>query len=177
MLEVKNVVSRDITGNPLTSHWIQMQHQMEVCNLDTCDFLETKFTFYTDRQEYYNDVMGPSDCSKSKDGKVVGELIHFGIAFNPEPFYVYRPLTLTTQIECEKWESDMIDKYTESPFNYCFIQYQYWKLDIFSCVVVPRNKQWFQAALPIYQDLWNTIEEERKSGYEHRAPKKRALPK
>ena len=43
MLEIKNVVSREITGIPKMEYWIQMQLQMEVCNLNECDFLETKF--------------------------------------------------------------------------------------------------------------------------------------
>ena len=40
MLEIKNVVSRKITGIPKKEYWIQMQLQMEVCDLDECDFLE-----------------------------------------------------------------------------------------------------------------------------------------
>ena len=33
-----------------------MQLQMEVCDLDECDFLETKFTEYTDYTAYKNDI-------------------------------------------------------------------------------------------------------------------------
>jgi putative phage-type endonuclease len=43
MLEIKNPVSREITGIPKKEYWTQMQLQMEVCDLDECDFLETKF--------------------------------------------------------------------------------------------------------------------------------------
>ena len=43
MIEVKNIVNREITGVPLESYWIQMQLQMEVCDLDECDFIETRF--------------------------------------------------------------------------------------------------------------------------------------
>jgi putative phage-type endonuclease len=46
MLEIKNVVSRVINGIPKKEYWIQMQLQMEVCDLDYCDFLETKFVEY-----------------------------------------------------------------------------------------------------------------------------------
>ena len=38
MLEVKNIVNRDITGIPKPEYWIQMQVQMEVCELNECDF-------------------------------------------------------------------------------------------------------------------------------------------
>jgi len=56
MLEIKNVVSREIDGIPMPAYWIQMQLQMEVCNLNECDFLETKFTEYLSQEDYLDDV-------------------------------------------------------------------------------------------------------------------------
>jgi hypothetical protein len=55
MIEIKNVVSREITGIPKMEYWIQMQLQMEVCDLNECDFLETKFLQYDTEEEYMND--------------------------------------------------------------------------------------------------------------------------
>ena len=52
MLEIKNVVSRQINGIPKKEYWIQMQLQMEVCNLNECDFLETKFIEYETEEEF-----------------------------------------------------------------------------------------------------------------------------
>ena len=51
----------------------------------------------------------------------------------------------------------------------------YWYLDEYSCVLVPRNRFWFEAALPKIKSVWDTIVKERTDGYEHRAPKKKAL--
>jgi hypothetical protein len=51
----------------------------------------------------------------------------------------------------------------------------YWYLDEYSCVLVPRNRLWFETALPKIQGVWNTIMKERAEGYEHRAAKKRVL--
>jgi hypothetical protein len=44
MLEIKNIVNRDITGIPKKEYWIQMQLQMETADLNECDFLETQFS-------------------------------------------------------------------------------------------------------------------------------------
>jgi hypothetical protein len=38
---------------------------------------------------------------------------------------------------------------------------------------VRRNRLWFECAVPILQQVWETIENERRTGYEHRAPAKR----
>jgi hypothetical protein len=39
---------------------------------------------------------------------------------------------------------------------------------------VSRNKEWFKNNVGQLETVWNTIEQERISGYEHRAPVKRA---
>jgi len=51
MLEIKNIVNRDIDGIPKKEYWIQMQLQMETCDLGECDFLETRFK-EIDEEEY-----------------------------------------------------------------------------------------------------------------------------
>ena len=54
MLEIKNIVNRDIDGIPKEEYWIQMQIQMETCNLDVCDFLETRFKTYESIEDFYH---------------------------------------------------------------------------------------------------------------------------
>ena len=49
----------------------------------------------------------------------------------------------------------------------------YWKLDVYSCILVPRNKQWFQTVLPYFKNTWDIILKERKTGWSHRLPKKK----
>ena len=51
LLEIKNPKSRVITGIPKKEYWVQMQIQMEVWNLNECDFLETKFEEYKNEEE------------------------------------------------------------------------------------------------------------------------------
>ena len=40
------IVNREIDVIPKKEYWGQMQLQMENCDLDECDFLETKFVEY-----------------------------------------------------------------------------------------------------------------------------------
>ena len=49
----------------------------------------------------------------------------------------------------------------------------YWWLGEYSCVLVPRNKLWFQSIINIFKETWKTIEKERIYGYSHRKPKQR----
>ena len=59
MLEVKNIVNREINGIPKMEYWVQMQVQMEVCELNECDFLETRFIEYASLAEYEADTITP----------------------------------------------------------------------------------------------------------------------
>ena len=63
MLEIKNPTTREITGIPKEEYWVQMQLQMEVCGLNHCDFLETKFSVYETKEQFDED----GDFYKSKD--------------------------------------------------------------------------------------------------------------
>lgn len=162
MLEIKNVVSRDINGIPKKEYWVQMQLQMEVCNLDECDFLETKFTEYTDYNTYKND----------KNDKMKGIIIYFHTK-DGKPFYVYKPLTIVEESDVTKWEDDTLSLYQSDKYNYTYMKFIYWKLEVFSCILVLRNKEWFNNNVPQLGKVWKIIEEERVSGYEHRAPNKK----
>ena len=81
MLEIKNIVNRDITGIPKMEYWIQMQLQMETCDLNECDFLETRFIEYTTIEEFTDDpdFLENSTTGINSNGKNVyrGYILHF----------------------------------------------------------------------------------------------------
>ena len=163
MLEIKNIVNREINGNPKKEYWIQMQLQMSVCKLNECDFLETKFYEY----ETYNEFLEDSSDNKlySKDGKMKGVFLYFNENYLPK--YIYPPINNSFD-ELENWVDYTIKN---TPLNW--IRTIYWRLDIISCVLVCRNRLWFESCIGKIQEVWDTIEKEKTHGYEHRAPNKR----
>jgi len=159
MLEIKNVVSREITGIPKMEYWIQMQLQMETCNLNECDFLETKFIEYESEQAFLNDGL----YTYSHDNKLKGRMILFSLDGNRH--YEYAPLYCTSE-EYEEWEKYILEKNSAGEW----IQNIFWKLEKYSNILVLRNKLWFEAVIPQIENLWNIIINERVLGYQHRAP-------
>ena len=162
LLEVKNPKSRIPNGIPKKEYWVQMQLQMEVWNLDECDFLETTFDIYENEDEFMKD----GSFSLSNDCKQKGVIVQ--LFDGKEPIYKYSPLN-QTEDEFNKW----YDNCLEENSNLNWIKNIYWKINIFSCVLVPRNKKWFDSKIETIKDFWNIILKERISGYEHRKPKKR----
>ena len=174
MLEIKNVGSRVITGVPKEDYWIQMQIQMEVCRLSECDFLETKFVEYEDEDAFYADSNDENDVSNwnyNLGGKRRGVIIYF--MKNEKPFYQYVPLEITSKARFNEWFESMMNTYDALTW----IKNIYWRLDVYSCVLVLRDKEWFKKAVVKIKELWKIIEVEKVTGYEHRAPKKRNVKK
>jgi len=179
MLEIKNPISRVITGVPKKEYWIQIQIQMEVCDLDECDFLETKFVEYDNDAHFMSDVYidiytdntdnTEENLCLSKDKKPKGKMMCFQ---SPEgvPIYVYKPLHLVTFKEIEEWEHDTINQYER---EHEFIKIICWKLDALSCITIPRNREWFENSIAVLENVWKMIEQERITGYDHRKANKR----
>ena len=165
-LEIKNPVNRILTGIPKKDYWIQMQLQMEVWDLDECDFLETCFKCYDNMEQFDND----GDFTKTANNKLKGIIIQF--YGGGQPIYKYQPLECSKE-EFNKWYDEILDENA----NLTWTQNIYWYLDEWSCVLVPRNKIWFKKVLPEFKKLWDIILKERVEGYEHRKPKKRIKKK
>jgi hypothetical protein len=164
MIEIKNIVNRDITGIPKEEYWVQTQIQMETCGLDECDFVETRFKEYDDADQFYTD--------DTKQRGIILCFIDEGNTNSP-PTYVYSRMDLTIDINIvQKWIE--YEKGLETD-KFVLINTRYWYLDEYSCVLVKRNTAWFNAALPMIKDVWDTIEKERIAGYEHRAPKRKTM--
>jgi putative phage-type endonuclease len=156
MLEIKNVVNREITGIPKEEYWIQTQIQMETCDLDECDFMETRFLEYSDEDVFYED----------DEHEYKGIILHFierNLTRESMPIYRYMPANIMGDITKEiidEWiieERDIAKQEGLVLFNRI-----YWYLEEFSCVLVERNREWFKSVVPKIDELWKKIEEERK---------------
>jgi len=161
MLEIKNIVNRDITGIPKEDYWIQTQIQMETCDLNYCDFLETRFIEYTEN-EFYNDTVSEYKGIILIFTKNVGNYTEQSIydINNIKPIYEYYSINKCIEYQdIQSWISGKREKYKD---EYILYTTNYWKLDELSCVLIKRNKKWFNYALPFIKDTYDTIIENRK---------------
>lgn len=169
MLEIKNIVNREITGIPKEEYWIQTQIQMETCELDECDFMETRFKEYSSPGEFYY-----SEFIHDYRG-VILYFIERQSAINPNPsnspHYVYMPLSYSLEKDSiTEWIAQIQKELKSTHIMYETI---YWYLDEYSCVLVKRNRDWFNSVIGKIQNVWNIIQKEKVEGYDHRIPKKK----
>lgn len=169
MIEIKNVVSREITGIPKMDYWVQMQVQLEVCDLEDCDFIETQFKEYDDHEEdlFY----------KNQDKYDFNGLILYFIKndfSDSTPYYVYMPLSEPEvplaekllgkqrfpliKVSVQAWIQTQKDLLRES---HILFKKLYWYCEKYSCILVKRNRVWFDMALPKFQSIWDRILQKR----------------
>ena len=168
MVEIKNIVNREITGIPKEDYWIQTQIQMETCKLDKCDFVETRIKEYENEDDFYNNT------THSDYRGVVLYFINNNFNENDDPVYYYMPLNVPLLKEnIEEWISQT--KEEARVINLILFNTIYWYLDEISCVLIKRNQAWFAEAGNTIKDVWDTIQEEKIKGYDHRSPKRRIM--
>lgn len=155
LLEIKCIVNREITQVPKKEYWIQMQIQMECCNIDECDFLECRFKEYENESAFLEDG---GDSMKTNNGAYKGVILCFD-----GPVYEYKPF----HEAYETWNETMMDHTNKN-----WIKTIFWYIEEVSCVCVPRNRDWFREHFNTIETIWNTIVFEREHGCEHRQPNK-----
>jgi putative phage-type endonuclease len=157
MLEIKNPYTRVPTGVPKKEYWVQMQLQMEVFGLNQCDFLETKFHEYSSHAEFAAD----GAFERSADGKIKGVIV--SCLDNETHAAHYSPFGCS-EAAYEEWRLTLPGEWVLNT---------YWKLDQVFCTLVERNPAWFEAALPQFVAIWQSIEAAKINGWEQYLPKKK----
>ena len=154
MLEIKCPTSRKITGTPPSYYWCQVQGQLEVCELDRCDFLECLIKEYNDENEYLEDNY-EGNYKMNKFGNEKGITAEFFNKSTKTFIYNYSNIALLGE-ELDKWKLDIVNK-NDYPSNIVFWSFSYWYLEEVSCVPIYRNQEWFYNAKPKLEEFWNKV--------------------
>ena len=176
MLEIKCPFSRpiklegEIKGEicPIY-YWIQVQIQLEVCELDECDFWQCTIEEYESRDEFVLDtdpiIPYISKEHQMEKGCVIqllpkARITEFCLW---DAIYIYPPKLQMTPQEIDAWAISEINnlwkkKDDEHEYkDYVFDKILYWKFTRTSNVTINRDQEWFAENLPKLEQFWNYI--------------------
>lgn len=144
MLEIKCPKSRKIDETQVPIHyWVQTQIQLETCDLEFCDFFECEIDELQTEQEFINqDIIG-----KQSKGLILQ--IHNS---QPEPKYIYPPISIATTQEYIDWKNntiiqeEQIHSYPVTPVYYFIKKYNNQRVE--------RSRTWFDN---VKSDIKNTL--------------------
>ncbi len=160
MLEIKCPVSRKITGIPPSYYWCQVQGQLEVCELDRCDFLECSLKEYTEDEFLADNYEG--NYRLNKYGNEKGVVVEYFIKETKSFFFEYSPVCMSAE-EYKEWINYCENKYDSSK-GIMISSYSYWYLLEASCVPIYRNQEWFNDAKVKLELFWNDVLKYRELG-------------
>ena len=172
MLEIKCPPKRNFTDEVPRHYWMQMQGQLESCNLEECDFLQVKFIEYFTEQEYIEDIYLEDGAVKegySSNNLPKGLLIAFirnNLEGNPTIKYEYCEFYSSYE-DLKKWSDNILNKYKLDGYKYDTVKFHWWKIERYECTLVGRDREWWLSVQPKIIDFWEDVLHHREIGIQH----------
>ena len=172
MLEIKMPYSRIPHEVPKKDYYFQMQLQMEVCNLDVCNFLECVVKHYDTKEEYEMDVFENGKTKKERlthtsNGMEKGVMMEGISPSSNKFFYRYSPLGIMPN-KIDMWiaksEESIKKEAIKEGFNDVKIRPVYWYAKKYSCIRVYKDSNWITNHIAEFHRFWKTIEYYRENG-------------
>ena len=155
MIEIKAPYSRVINGLVPSNYWIQMQLQLEVCDLETCHFVEIKSQMYNSDIDYYNDL-NSTDKLLTSDGLEKGIIIRCKNNDSHKNIYLYPHIDIYKNFDSlEEWKQKTYD-YNKNIYDE--VEIKYWKITKYMCTVIERDRHWFKSNLNKFYDFWKEVD-------------------
>ena len=152
MLEIKCPSSRIIDGIIPTGYYCQVQMQLEVCELDRCDFLECKLKEYSSEDDYIN-----GNNLYNSIGFEKGVVAEYFVLADKKYKFDYSPIGILGQ-DLEDWKNKAMAKYEHmNDKSIIFASFSYWYLEEVSCIPIYRNQEWFNNSYTELKKCWDDI--------------------
>ena len=174
MLEIKMPYSRIPHEIPKKDYYFQMQLQMEVCNLDVCNFLECVVKPYNSKEEYEKDIFENGKTKKERvthtsNGMEKGVMMEGISPTTNKFFYRYSSLGIMPN-KIDAWlvksEESIKKEAIKEGFNDVRIRPVYWYAKKYSCIRVYKDSNWITNHIAEFHRFWRTIEYYREIGVE-----------
>jgi putative phage-type endonuclease len=166
MLEIKCPPKRKFTHEVPKHYWMQMQGQLEVCDLEECDFLQVKLEEYKNVNEYEYDCLVDNGIKhgKTKEGLPKGLVIAYTkkneLKINIE--YKYSPWGKSLD-HILNWRDSFLQELTD---DYKIYDMNWWKITRYECTLVRRDKEWWLSVVPDIINFWDEVVHYREVGNE-----------
>lgn len=163
MVEIKCPVSRKILfEGPINGticphdYWVQVQLQLECCDLNECDFWQCRIEEYPSKNAYVEEMQsGVNYLSKryNKEHGAIIQLLPHGSTNVFEAKYLYPPSVRLSFGELEKW----INENSHDVQGYRFDKVIWWKLCVANRTLITRDKEWFSSKHDALKNIWDIV--------------------
>jgi len=155
-------------------YWIQIQLQLECCDLEYCDFWQCEIKEYTNVEEWILPVEMNHRQEQDEKSEIKEEWTYGFVVQYKMDNYVKRNST-DKEVFCSKYlyPKNLLGNYHEKIImanemkkevipGYTFDTILYWRIVNSHCCEIRRQRKWFEDKYPIFKDVWTKIEYLRK---------------
>jgi putative phage-type endonuclease len=158
MLEIKCPPKRKFTHEVPLHYWMQMQGQLEVCDLDECDFFQVKLEEYSNVHDYEKDYLYTNGIQSgyTEKGMPKGVLLSYKNNGNYE--YLYSPW-LSSLDDILNWVNNQKAIHKDKIY-----EEKWWRIERYESTLVRRDKAWWTSIVPDIIKFWSEVIHYRKEG-------------
>ena len=160
MLEIKCLYSRQLLGLPKYDYWVQMQMQLEVCDLEYCDFFECAI----DEYKSYKELVRIMKENRTNEYICYGGIIE-AVDVEKDITHTYHSnqyYEIDDKVfeEFEDWKDNKMQEAKETHPG-LVITFIGWGLLDYSLVTIKRNREWFSTKTEEISKFWDNVVEHR----------------
>jgi len=148
MVEIKCPPKRKFTKSVPEHYWMQMQGQLEVCDLDECDFLQVKIEEYETFEDYVGDsfeIDGEIQNGRTTLNFPKGVVATYKV--NDNLIYDYCNLNKSNN-EIKEWidyrKKNNLDELKKKDN---ILEFKFWSIKRFECTLVKRDQEWWNNSI------------------------------
>ena len=153
-IEIKSLSTRVINGKIKKEYFHQMQMQMECLGLPVTDFIETSCSEFSNREEFE----AAFTLTKSKKTPEKGCMIEVYNKNTSMLEYIYSPIEYCQDLQAMNLWIKEQDNLIASRDDMLYVREIYWKLDVYSCIEVKRDKSWLVTYEHKLQEFWREVQ-------------------
>ena len=157
MVEIKCPPKRKFTKTCPPHYLMQVQGQLEVCDLDHCDFFQVKIEEYDNYDDYLKDIFVDDD--KILPGRTYlnypkGVTVSYRKKDEIKLTYLYPKLNMTND-GYNDWIKEKKIEILENGDEY--VESKWWKITRYECTLIERDYEWWnenvEHILKFYTDM------------------------
>jgi putative phage-type endonuclease len=145
LVEIKCPTTRVINGIVPTEYAIQVQLQLEVLNMEECDYCEFKFQEFASKEQYFQSEVKEKGITLS----ITDE--------NGESLHIHSNFAIEGNA-AEEWiatQTELVLQHSNVHLNKIY----YWHVNQFHCKTIRRNRAFFNMIKDHVQAVWERIEQ------------------
>ena len=165
-------------------YWVQVQQQLECCDLDECDFWQCNIQEYPHREAFVQDTDEREPFRSAYTGFEKGAVIqlmpyaraeeaamgdkeYWEVAWADAQF-LYPPKIEMSPHDVDVWIAEQIanfpsmgqfhnPKHPDYDGKFYIDRITYWRLVESKNVTIHRDREWFKDALPVFKKMWDYV--------------------